>query len=536
RYEVVVQDAPDHQRVFQSRAITNVQADVARLPALAVVWSPDGRYLAVPQLQPRGLAILRADNGRLVAMLDDGYLPSWSPDNTKLAFFRSTTPQTLCWVDTNFGSARRLIEVSNPAQPPVWTRDGQSVLVAVRKMRKDPDQSTADEAHLIRVRVENGQTEKLCALVGDGQARNGNVRSVSFGLDRDAEELFFSPLIEGMPNAITWFRIRDGSVYKRFSPLDPSLPVGALSVAPVGKRLALRVGPPDLLSPPALCNLDRDELLTPLVPDDDARLEWIATIVSAARAIIVSQIPAPGIDGQTIERATLLPSPGEVSNQNEGQHRLFRLAKVGRPLCDRPAGSPPADAELQGRLDEARLFFDYLLHRYPAALEALEAVEQRTTDPHHRLRLLALRAQIYLGLADLERARATIGYLQSVQSRPPQRFEVTPDGRAVLTADPEPSRRWPDFLAERALALQRGLEPGDEPADNGNPDAPQPGLGLDQQDQLIPVERIPHRDGLPFLEEEARPHFRVINPGMPPLPPRVEPAQVPPPPPQGPRL
>src|SRR5262249_16701162 len=57
RFEIVVQDGPDRQRVLQATRIAGPISEAAGLPGLAVAWSPDGRYLAVPQLRPHGLAI-----------------------------------------------------------------------------------------------------------------------------------------------------------------------------------------------------------------------------------------------------------------------------------------------------------------------------------------------------------------------------------------------------------------------------------------------------------------------------------------------
>ena len=88
RFEVVVLEGPDRRRVVLSRPLPEVGAEADRLPGQAIAWSPDGRYLAVPQLSPLGLAIVRADSGRPVNAINDAFLPSWSPDGSRLAFFR----------------------------------------------------------------------------------------------------------------------------------------------------------------------------------------------------------------------------------------------------------------------------------------------------------------------------------------------------------------------------------------------------------------------------------------------------------------
>ena len=62
--------------------------------------------------------------------------------------------------------------------------------------------------------------------------------------------------------------------------------------------------------------------------------------------------------------------------------------------------------------------------------------------------MLALRAQIYVGLRDDERAGDTITYLRSIDLKIPVRIEETPAG-VVLTPEPNPSTGWPDYLRQR---------------------------------------------------------------------------------------
>ena len=244
----------------------------------------------------------------------------------------------------------------------------------------------------------------MTSLVRDPGGLKLLIRGVSFGIDREGEEFFYSSLVDGQPSSISWGRLRDMAVYKLFNPFDVLVPMGGLSVSPAGKKLALRLGPPDVASLPAVLDLDTEKL-TLLVPDDDARLEWLATIISAARTILISQVPNPVLGEDAIERPTLLPALGEIPVHQETRNRLLRLARLGRPLCDRP-NDTPSDPEFNEILDEARLFFDYLKHDYPAALASLEAVETHATSAERRSRLLSLRAQIYMGMGDIERRRA----------------------------------------------------------------------------------------------------------------------------------
>src|SRR4051794_14164690 len=81
RFEIVIQEGPGRQRVLFGRPYSELDSKAGDLPALAPSWSPDGRYLAVPLFQQTlGLAIVRADNGRILKVINDAYWPAWSPD------------------------------------------------------------------------------------------------------------------------------------------------------------------------------------------------------------------------------------------------------------------------------------------------------------------------------------------------------------------------------------------------------------------------------------------------------------------------
>jgi Tol biopolymer transport system component len=493
RFEIVVQEAPDRRRILHATRLGGFKAEAEGLPGLAVCWSPDGRHLAVPQFEPPGLAVLRADNGRVLKTLKDAFLPSWSPDGSKLAYYGVGEPEGLYCLDAGFGAPRFLAALAQPSQPPVWAPDGQSLL-AVRKATPGPGVFPPSvQAELVRVTLDPARVETVRRLEHDPMDRDQAFLGASFGMDRDGEHLFYTTNIEGQPSQITWHRLRGHFNQNRFPLLDSSMPLGALAVSPTGLTLAVRVGPPDILSPPALCDPESREL-TLIAPDDAARAEWIGTLVAAARSIVRDQIPAPLAGGRPLERASLLPVPGEVASNDPAASRLRHLGRLGRPLCDRPAAAAPADAAVQALLDEARLCFDYLREDYPAALAALEAVEARTVDPDQKLGLLAVRAQILLGLGDLEQARFTIAYLDAVQPRRAGRIEMVADG-LVLSPEADPGEGWTAFLAEKAESLARrppAAAASHEVAPPGlrNPGHPEPGP-LDPAEILLPPIQVP---------------------------------------------
>jgi Tol biopolymer transport system component len=484
RFEVVVQDGPDHQRVLFSRPHADLPARSADLPGLGVAWSPDGRYLAVPLFQQTlDLAVVRADNGRLLKVVENAYLPAWSPDGSKLAFVRGGDAESLQSLDHHFGPTRQLADIGQTTQPPAWSRDGQSVVV-IRQPAQRADGGPTPLAELIRVRVETGAVESIFKFESAPLAREKTFLGASFGADRDGDTLFFSRDIEGEPTEIAWFRVRNKEIYKKFHPIDPGVRVGALAVSPTEKLLALRVGSPGNLSPPGVVDLSTDRLtFTPIVPDDAARVEWLTTYIDAARGLLQLGLPPVAAGpGRPVERPTLLPIPVELDEpaRHEVQIRLRRLGRLGRPLCDRPADSPPAEPALAAFLDEARLFLDYLRQDYAAALASLDRLEERVSQPDQRLRLLSVRAQILMGKGEHEQSWQTISFLRSLRRGAPLRFEQTPAG-PVLTPQPDPGRGWPDYLAGRAeqrrAKAAKGGEAGDDPLNpfgHVNPDAPEP--------------------------------------------------------------
>jgi Tol biopolymer transport system component len=475
-FEVVVQEAPERQRVVLKQAAGAFPSRAVDLPGLAVAWSPDGRYLAVPWFQQTlSLGILRADNGRILKILEDAYLPAWSPDGTKLAFVQGggAGGESLNYIDHHFGPAHHLADIGQTSQAPVWFRDSRSLAIAARTRRPSPfphREIPSQQVEVLQVHVESGKTQSITTLTGDPNDREQSYNGSSFALSRDGDDLYHVSDVEGQPSQITWFHPRTLETPERFHPVDFLVRIGALALAPDGQTLALRVGSPGDLSPPALLDLTTRRF-TPLVPDDTARLAWLAGLVQTAQVLLHTHLPSRDSQDRTIARPTLLPVPGELPINSEVAIRLRKLGKIGRPLCDRPAGAAGASPALLEVLAEARLFFDYLREDYTAALASLEALEVRQTTREKRLCLLGVRAQIFLGQQQFEQAGRTIEFLQAIDARPERGIEQSPAG-AMLIGPAGPGPRWPGYLAERCRLLGKtAADAGPEfPPGHRNPD------------------------------------------------------------------
>jgi hypothetical protein len=531
RFEINIQEAPDRKRIVLARPVTELHARAADLPGLALAWSPDGRYLAVPLLgQPLSLGIIRADNGRLLKLINDAYLPAWSPDGTKLAFVQGqgSESESLHYVDHNFGPSRHLLDIGQTTQAPAWYRDSRSIATVVRRpapiRRREPPVQQVD---LLRVHIESGRVDVVANLLTEPGDRERAYKGSSFSFDRDGDELFHVSDVEGQLTEITCYHPRTGETAEKFHPIDPLIRIGALALSPGAKSLAFRAGAAGDLSILALLDRETKQLM-PLIPDDDARIEWIVTLIRTAQALLQAHLPATDGQNLPIQRPTLLPVAGELPVNQDAAARLRRLGRIGRPLCDRPVEAPLASDSLLAVLAEARLFFDVLREEFGAALASLEALEPRLATREQREALLGLRAQIFLGQKRFEQANQTIAFLRSIETQTGQRLEQTPTG-ATLIPETGPARHWASYLAERSAELQKASsELSDAALGHRNPDNPNfnaealPGAA-GAPIPFAPMLEVAPRPFLPLLPEFEQPAGAIVNRRVPP------PQPVPPP-------
>ena len=466
RLEYLTQEGLQSQRVIASQALDPASSDLIELPRLAPSWSPEGRYLACPGPHGEGFSIVRADNGRTLKSVDGGVWPVWSPDGSRLAYVLPGRIASLQMLDAGFGPSRKVADLGQVYQPPCWTRDGRGVRVVVNRpdLRRFGPSSVVE---LVRVDAETGAREVLAPLSFDPVRGRRTPLALSYAIDRDGDNLFFAATAEGLPSSIVWFRPKTEETLKRVHPIDYSTWVGGLSLAPGGRHLAARFGPPGSSAPVGVWEASTDRF-TPLVPDDPARRAWVALMIRTAGEILRMSVPPAMVSGKPIERPTILPIPGEIPKGREFDVRLRRLGRIGRPLCDRPNSSAATDPATEPLLRAGRLTFSYLLGDYPAALTALEAVEERTASGDDRLRLLSLRAQILLGLGEKDRAGDIVDYLRAAGARRPRRIEWTLSGY-VLSDRPSGGSGWADYLGSRVRAAAEAGSTDEEPTETETP-------------------------------------------------------------------
>lgn len=500
--EVVIQEEPGTPRSLHREPLRGVDPDrIAALTGAPVAWSPDGRHLAVPRVAPAGLEVLRADRGRPLKTLPGASSPVWSPDGSRLAFVRvgPTGEGSLGILETNFEEPRILSSIPEAARlgGPVWSRDGRSILV-VRSSREEariPGRIGAvatQRLRLERIELATGEAIPVQEFTLQPIEASDVLHSASFAINADQSHLFFVTNSREQVSQITWAQPLREMIQVRFNPVDPAASLHALALEPEGRRLAFRADSPGPDGPLALCD-PATQKMTPIVPDDSARVEWLALLANHALGTIAGLPDPVDAQGIAVERMTFLPAPDEIGPQAPGMTRLRYLARVAGPLCETAPDHSTPDATLTRALDEARFVFDYLRFdesgaNYRAARESLARLDRFARTPAERLRWLGLHAQVDVGLGELDRARLLVEHLRDSTPWPTDQVEDTPRG-PVLVPLFDPDRAWLDTLAFQIATRQaEGSAPDADPNALLVPSASRPLIG--------PIESLPPQPGL----------------------------------------
>lgn len=437
-FEIVVQEGPTERRVIATEPIPRAELDAeieaADLPALSIAWSRDGEWLAVPRFRPKGLAIVRASGG-VAATLDDGYFPAWSPAEAGgVAYLKSGDSDSLYYWNARSNTRPRMLCDLGPGPAfcaPEWSRDGKSISIARRRSIN----RSSEQIELLRVFLNEPRIQVVKRLLREPATADRPILAASFALSRDSAEVFTVVQTEGEGSEIVWSKPRRGAksiediIYKRIPLLDPTIPIGAVSLSPTERKLAVRGGAPNITAPPAVYDLTTDDLEL-LAPDDSTRIEWLAILVGSARKLIDQAFPAQR-GGSATSRPALLPLPKEPMLDPSFSTRLRKIGRAGKALCERPSVAAATDADSREVLAEAAVFFNYLAGDYDSAWKALDAVEARMSDREGRLRCLGLRAQIATCRGRKALARSILDAIEAGSPRSVSLLEESPAGVAL---------------------------------------------------------------------------------------------------------
>ena len=189
--------------------------------ALAPAWSPDGRYLVIPGFKaPAAMSVIQAENGRAIKSIE-GTSPAWSIDGTKLVFLRAERTSSLLLTDVglgpidkagalpgtelSFGPPRHLVDLGQSSQPPVWSRDGKSVLALARRVVLRGRGPTL-QVDLLRVKVDSGWVETVAHLTPDPIEDEKSFRGIALSYDRDVDQ---ETLLRGWTSTCAWATVVD---------------------------------------------------------------------------------------------------------------------------------------------------------------------------------------------------------------------------------------------------------------------------------------------------------------------------------------
>jgi len=455
RFEVVVQDGLDRKRVVWS--LPEFELDLttrAAFPHVRPAWSADGDALAVPVpgRQP-GITVVTTVDHKVLLSVPSAYCPVWSPDGTRLAFIRKAGNSAKVVVVERQGSDFAAPHDVAPTGPvmayPGWGGDGRSVLFVAERPT-----ARSREVDLVRRYLDGPDAVRAIPLVPqDAMHRGAVVRGITIDFDREGDHCVFSVDYLGRDSAVVTALPGERQILRPFHPLDVSQRVGAVAISPDGQTVAVRFGPADKLTPPAVCDWNSERNTTLFVPDRSAKRVWSDRLASVARELLAGDLPKIAVNGQVAERPTLLPLPGELPSDNPIRARVARIARLGASLDHFGVddADPMIDPTSTATDIELRLFFLYLAGDYTGAGKALDALDNQLTVPDLRLALLSVRAQILWAQGQPARAQDVIDYLQAAQGTAARRIEETPFG-PVITQELTPSQAWTRHLAQKAAA------------------------------------------------------------------------------------
>jgi tricorn protease-like protein len=134
----------DDPRVGRNLNIWKLKADLSEPPEYLTIsadldnnfprWSPDGRFIAYVRGDGRTSKIWIMEAGganqrKLTQAPGSENFPLWSPDGKRIAFMRGNT---LMEITVPTGEEKELTSMLEVYQPCAWSKDGRSILLAIR--------------------------------------------------------------------------------------------------------------------------------------------------------------------------------------------------------------------------------------------------------------------------------------------------------------------------------------------------------------------------------------------------------------------
>ncbi|OJW19505.1 MAG: hypothetical protein BGO49_09305 [Planctomycetales bacterium 71-10] len=531
RFEVVIRSGLDRERSVVIDPGLALDAEGRKsLAASRPALGPDGRRVVVPRPgRESGLWLVLLDDSGAVMTLEDAVAPAWSPDGRRLAFLKvrpgpAGPPVVSLHVSPPAARLDGPLGIENALTPDflAWAPDGRSLLAIANPMR-GPFRST--QLDLVRIGLDGGPAGRPSNLESTppananrrlqgqvGMADPGKPPSLRIELSMDAGQEEGVCLVEtnGREQILRWGNLLTQNTFKRFHPLDPGLRIDAPALAPDGRTAAFRVDDGTGAGLLALIDLNTEELSL-VAPDEATRRRWLDRLADCALSHLLEWIPGEEVASA---RPTVLPILAELGGLHQRRYTLSRLARFASPLLKERAGEGPDG------LDEFRLFFSYLNQDYASASRWLDAVEAGTDDPEALLRWLGLRAQIFLGDGQVEKARGIIDYLARETRRPSLSVEETAGGYK-LSGEPLPDAAWVDHLRQKSsdLAAQR-IRPGrGDRVDGGEPVDPFSDFEAGGPDPIPNIPFAPPPGVVPIVPDEFNPPgLRPRNLMVPPAP------------------
>ncbi len=329
RFEVVVQESLDRKRIVWTRPELKLDLETAAaLPHIRPAWSADGISLAIPVPgKDPAIIVVRTLDSKVILTLPGACCPSWSPDGARLAFVRkSGRTATVAMVERQgegFGPIRDLAPTGPVIAPAGWGADGRSVLVVSERLP-----SRSYEIDLIRRYLDGPDAIRTITLVPSDAIHRGELlRGIAIDFDREGEHCIFSVDYLGRDCTMVTALPGERQILRPFHPLDVSQRIGAVGISPDGQTVAARFGPPDDLTPPAVCDWTTDQPTTLLVPDKTAKRMWSARLATLARSLLATGLPKVTVSGQT----ALRPHNAAAARRTFDRQSFYRADHSRRP-------------------------------------------------------------------------------------------------------------------------------------------------------------------------------------------------------------